>query len=189
MMMRDLGTLSELIRVPVDKHYAKALVSLKQTSRRFSNEDSSNYEGRKLMDPTFSSTRLTSNNNSRSQEIKKKNTILKRTLSLKTTTSLIKAKDEISPFEMNEPFLAKLQGTTWNYYLRQFSIILGRKTATSLDVDVDLGSSKIVSRRHAKIEYNDETKKWELKCLGKNPVIVNGSIFGLDVQNIELRSK
>ena len=84
---------------------------------------------------------------------------------------------------------AELRGNNWKYNLKQLSIIIGRKSGSSEDIDVDLGPSKVISRRHAKIEYNRETNEWELMCLGKNPIVVNGTTLGNDIRKITLTSK
>src|ERR1700753_2153511 len=79
--------------------------------------------------------------------------------------------------ELKEEAFAKLQGRNWEYYLKKLSIIIGRKTPLNEDVDVDLCPSKMISRRHLRINYNYQTRKWELDCIGKNPVKVNDFIF------------
>jgi hypothetical protein len=68
-------------------------------------------------------------------------------------------------------------------------VVIGRRTSTSEDVDVHLGSSKMISRRHVQIEYNYEKKQWELCCLGKNPVIIDRKVFEPGSPKIPLKSK
>lgn len=40
-------------------------------------------------------------------------------------------------------------------------------------VDVDLGNSKAISRKHAKIFYNFGTQRFELSVLGRNGAFVD----------------
>jgi hypothetical protein len=92
------------------------------------------------------------------------------------------------------------------YYVRTLSITLGlillhppsrltsrpgRKVANagSDDVDVDLGGSKSVSRRHARIAYDFEIRKFKLSLLGKNGVTINGIHHLPHEPSIELSSR
>jgi hypothetical protein len=76
-----------------------------------------------------------------------------------------------------EPKLAYavLQAAEWSIYLTNFITYFGRTTPKH-PVDVDLQDDSTISRRHAKIEYNFEEKRFEISALGKNPVIINGKI-------------
>ncbi|CDK26149.1 unnamed protein product [Kuraishia capsulata CBS 1993] len=92
---------------------------------------------------------------------------------------------------------AKIAGKDWTYYVKSLSIAVGRNAESSSSesteekVDIDLGPSKVVSRRHAVINYNLTSRRWELKVLGRNGLKVdtakvNMSTGSLDV--IALRS-
>ncbi len=72
---------------------------------------------------------------------------------------------------------AKLQGENFVYYVQTLTITLGRRVAGSEDVDVDLGNGRTISRRHARIQYDWQTRKFHLSPLGKNGVHVNGELY------------
>jgi len=95
------------------------------------------------------------------------------------------------PAEDQKPIqaYAKLQGEDFVYYIRTLSVLLGRKTAPYDEVQVDLGTSKIVSRIHARIEYNFVTKSFELTCLGKNGVFIDGKFVAKDSSAVALDTK
>eukprot|EP00742_Colponemidia_sp_Colp-10_P003283 GILJ01003494.1.p1 GENE.GILJ01003494.1~~GILJ01003494.1.p1 ORF type:complete len:425 (+),score=54.97 GILJ01003494.1:215-1489(+) len=76
---------------------------------------------------------------------------------------------------------AKLQGSAWTCLVRKCHTILGRAsrrcaTARGLwQVDVDLGTDRRVSRQHAVISFNFETRAFEIRCLSKlHSIQVNG---------------
>ncbi|QPG73974.1 hypothetical protein FOA43_001290 [Brettanomyces nanus] len=83
---------------------------------------------------------------------------------------------------------AKIAGRTWTYYVKTLKVIIGRNTESHSNnagggsnsshdadhVDIDLGPSKVVSRRHALIQYNLEQRRWELFVYGRNGVKVDG---------------
>ncbi|VEU20357.1 DEKNAAC101147 [Brettanomyces naardenensis] len=82
---------------------------------------------------------------------------------------------------------AKIAGRNWTFYVKALKISIGRNTesrpavvasgtssSSSDQVDIDLGPSKVVSRRHALIQYNLEQRRWELFVYGRNGVKVDG---------------
>ncbi|KAL5204282.1 hypothetical protein ABZP36_009153 [Zizania latifolia] len=81
---------------------------------------------------------------------------------------------------------AKLQGEDFEYYMQNYSIVLGRHSRKSHqpdgrvdvdDVDVDLGilgGGMSVSRRHARIFYDFARRRFALEVLGKNGCFVEG---------------
>lgn len=78
---------------------------------------------------------------------------------------------------------AKIAGCNWTYYVKSLSISIGRNTEVHNNsnpekakelIDIDLGPSKVVSRKHATIEYNLNGRKWQLFVLGRNGLKVNG---------------
>lgn len=84
---------------------------------------------------------------------------------------------------------AKLQGEDFVYYIRSLSLLLGRKTGPYDEVQVDLGTSKVISRVHARIEYNFVSRTFEIACLGKNGVFIDGKFLSKDASSVLLESK
>ncbi|KAJ2499322.1 hypothetical protein GGH96_003616 [Coemansia sp. RSA 1972] len=68
---------------------------------------------------------------------------------------------------------AKLEGPEFCYYVRTLEVSLGRHPSGTDTVDIDLGDSKAVSRRHAKIHYNFMSQSFELQVFGKNGCLVD----------------
>lgn len=76
---------------------------------------------------------------------------------------------------------AKLSGENWIFYVNKLSITLGRNSKnggggeeSGSCVDVNLDRSPTVSRKHARLDFNFHTRKWEIMCLGRNGLRVNG---------------
>ncbi|KAH3663703.1 hypothetical protein OGAPHI_005104 [Ogataea philodendri] len=69
---------------------------------------------------------------------------------------------------------AKIAGRDWTFYVKSLKVLIGRNTDSHATdrpedlVDIDLGPSKVVSRKHASISYNLEERRWELVILGRN---------------------
>ncbi|ODV83931.1 hypothetical protein CANARDRAFT_9219 [[Candida] arabinofermentans NRRL YB-2248] len=76
---------------------------------------------------------------------------------------------------------AKISGRDWTFYVKTLKVLIGRNTDShNIDkseerVDIDLGPSKVVSRKHASISYNLESRRWELVILGRNGLKIDGS--------------
>lgn len=76
---------------------------------------------------------------------------------------------------------AKICGREWTYYVRKPHITFGRepdkndevKHESSDPVDVDLGPSKTVSRKHAELYFHATEGKWHVAVFGRNGVKVN----------------
>lgn len=69
---------------------------------------------------------------------------------------------------------AKLAGPTWTYYVQMLSIVIGRTSDNDDEsVQIDLSPSKVVSRRHACIQYNLKGRFWEMSILGRNGVRID----------------
>lgn len=70
---------------------------------------------------------------------------------------------------------AKLAGSTWTYYVRSLTIVIGRNASDSSSdrdkVQIDLGPSKVISRKHAAIQYNGNF--WEITVYGRNGVKID----------------
>lgn len=73
---------------------------------------------------------------------------------------------------------AKLAGQSWTYYVQRLEVIIGRKSSDGYEyVDIDLGPSRIVSRRHAIIRYNLETRQWQITVLGRNGIRIDRASY------------
>ncbi|KAA8911894.1 hypothetical protein TRICI_003687 [Trichomonascus ciferrii] len=71
---------------------------------------------------------------------------------------------------------AKLAGSVWTYYVQNIEVVIGRTSDPNSPqerVDIDLGPAKVVSRRHAIIQYNTKLRHWEIHILGRNGVRVD----------------
>jgi hypothetical protein len=71
---------------------------------------------------------------------------------------------------------AKLAGNVWTYYVQNIEVVIGRTSDPNSPqerVDIDLGPAKVVSRRHAVIQYNTKLRHWEIHILGRNGVRVD----------------
>lgn len=71
---------------------------------------------------------------------------------------------EISP-------VAKLEGRDFEYYLRQNKVCVGRNSRLG-DVDIHMGHSSFISRRHFEIRYC--SPEFYLTARGKNGIFVDG---------------
>ena len=86
---------------------------------------------------------------------------------------------------------AKLMGTEGSdldYTVKKYEIFIGRKSK-STPVDVVLGNSMSISRKHAKISYNFDTRNWELTILGKNGVSVGKILYAPSSPPVVLHSQ
>ena len=85
---------------------------------------------------------------------------------------------------------ARLMGVEGTDGLRreEVRVMIGRKSK-STPVDVVLGNSMSISRKHAKIAYNFETANWELTILGKNGVSVGKILYAPSSPPVVLRSQ
>ncbi|RDW22935.1 fork head domain-domain-containing protein [Yarrowia lipolytica] len=71
---------------------------------------------------------------------------------------------------------AKLAGQNWTYFVQKLHVIIGRSSEQQ-EVDIDLGPAKVVSRKHASIEYNSEAQQWQLWVRGRNGVKVDRVVY------------
>ncbi|KAG5368844.1 Fork-head transcriptional regulator 2 [Yarrowia sp. C11] len=71
---------------------------------------------------------------------------------------------------------AKLAGQNWTYFVQKLHVIIGRSSEQQ-EVDIDLGPAKVVSRKHASIEYNSESQQWQLWVRGRNGVKVDRVVY------------
>ena len=68
---------------------------------------------------------------------------------------------------------AKLKFENFSFYVQTLSLILGRQVTDSDKIDVHLGSSKSISRKHARIYYNFALQCFEITIMGKNGAFLN----------------
>ncbi|KAK9479632.1 fork head domain-containing protein [Lipomyces japonicus] len=79
---------------------------------------------------------------------------------------------------------AKLAGSTWTYYVRELKVTIGRysEPLPGMDeqpepVDIDLGPAKVVSRKHAVVRYDLNSRSWVISIAGRNGVKIDGKLF------------
>ncbi|KAG4301469.1 hypothetical protein PCANB_002381 [Pneumocystis canis] len=68
---------------------------------------------------------------------------------------------------------AKLEFEAFSFYVQTLQVIIGRKASKSDQVDVHIGSTKAISRQHAKLFYDFTTQRFEIFVMGKNGAFVN----------------
>lgn len=70
---------------------------------------------------------------------------------------------------------ARLDFPNFTFYVQTLQVILGRKIDDDQDnsVDVHLGPTKAISRKHGKIFYNFGTQRFEFSILGRNGAFVD----------------
>ena len=67
--------------------------------------------------------------------------------------------------------IAKLEGREFEYLVRQSRIIIGRNSSLG-SVDVNMGHSSFVSRKHLELKFDNPD--FYLSCNGKNGIFVDG---------------
>lgn len=72
---------------------------------------------------------------------------------------------------MEEDAYAKLQSPTFLAYLKKMRVTLGRGDTT--EEHISIGESKKISRIHALIYWEPDLLAFNLRCIGKNPIIVD----------------
>ncbi|SCW01335.1 LAFE_0D10308g1_1 [Lachancea fermentati] len=70
---------------------------------------------------------------------------------------------------------ARLDFQSFTFYVQTLQVIIGRRSENDFShkVDVNLGPSKSISRKHAQIFYNFGTGRFELSIMGKNGAFVD----------------
>ncbi|ODV92947.1 hypothetical protein CANCADRAFT_95540 [Tortispora caseinolytica NRRL Y-17796] len=73
----------------------------------------------------------------------------------------------------------KIAGPNWTYYIKEVELLIGRNytgpdNTPEDNVQIDLGPSKVVSRKHAAIIYDYQSKNWFLHVLGRNGLKIDG---------------
>ncbi|XP_076818826.1 forkhead box protein K1-like [Clavelina lepadiformis] len=93
---------------------------------------------------------------------------------------------EINPEDTangGEKVLAKLSGSDFEYRITKDKVVIGRNSSHG-KVDVNIGTSSYVSRRHLQITF--ERGRFFLGCLGKNGVFVDGQFQRLGANLLPL---
>lgn len=67
--------------------------------------------------------------------------------------------------------IARLEGREFEYMIRQNRITIGRNSRVG-EVDVNMGHSSFISRRHLEIHF--DSPHFYMTCNGKNGVFVDG---------------
>lgn len=111
-------------------------------------------------------------------------------LKYKNKTSDAAAQEVVKAF-------AKIAGRSWTYYVMETAINIGRSpdggSRQSVDVTIqsspappteevmpahiDLGPSKLVSRVHANVFYDNDDERWHIKVNGRNGLRINDTLF------------
>lgn len=81
------------------------------------------------------------------------------------------AKMQWAPEAAKGAAIARLEGREFEYMVRQRRIIIGRNSSKG-EVDVNMGHSSFISRRHLEIFYDHPY--FFMTCNGKNGVFVDG---------------
>lgn len=85
---------------------------------------------------------------------------------------------------------AILQGEDFTYYMQKLQITMGRSFPDSpREVDLPLGSTKIISRIHARIQYNFVACRFEMMVYGKNGAYVDHHFYEANSPAIPLHQK
>lgn len=72
--------------------------------------------------------------------------------------------------EMEPNVFAKLKGQNFEFYMTKKRVVIGRKSKQG-DVDVNMGSSRFISRRHLEIAL--DRSSFYFLCRGKNGVYID----------------
>ncbi|CCF58070.1 hypothetical protein KAFR_0D04220 [Kazachstania africana CBS 2517] len=85
---------------------------------------------------------------------------------------------------------ARLDFQSFTFYVQTLHAIIGRRSENDFThkVDVNLGPSKSISRRHAQIFYNFGTGRFELSIIGKNGAFVD-DVFVERGNTVPLKNK
>lgn len=89
----------------------------------------------------------------------------------------------MSMFSLATSPIARLETREFEYMIRQSRITIGRNSSKS-DVDVDMGNSSYISRRH--IEIYHSSPYFYMVCHGKNGIFVDGDFQRKDAPPFQL---
>lgn len=90
-----------------------------------------------------------------------------------------------SQWGSNSP-IAKLEGREFEYLVRQNKISIGRNSKLG-DVDINMGHSSFISRKHLEIKY--DPPEFYLITRGKNGVFVDGHFHRKGSERVRLNTK
>lgn len=88
-----------------------------------------------------------------------------------------------SPVEERGDAIARLEGREFEYLVRQNRITIGRNSSRG-DVDVNMGHSSFISRRHLEVFFDHPY--FYMMCNGKNGVFVDGVFQRKGAPSIQL---
>ena len=94
-------------------------------------------------------------------------------------------KSRKSGWSNNAP-IAKLAGREFEYMVRQNRISIGRNSKLG-DVDINMGHSSFISRKHLEIKY--DSPYFYLSTRGKNGVFVDGQFHRKGSERVPLKNK
>lgn len=86
---------------------------------------------------------------------------------------------------MEGGWYAKLEGKNFEFYMVKKKVVIGRNSRLG-DVDVNMGSTRFISRRHLEILL--ERNSFYILCRGKNGVFVDGTFQGRENKKLQLPS-
>ncbi|KAK9450079.1 fork head domain-containing protein [Limtongia smithiae] len=100
--------------------------------------------------------------------------------------------NEVAASNVDVRAYAKLAGATWTYYVRALKVTIGRYSEPTPNtdpehIDIDLGPMKVVSRKHAVVKYDLQTRTWVISVMGRNGVKIDGVPYK-DGKTAELHS-
>jgi FHA domain len=101
--------------------------------------------------------------------------------------------DNVGPSNVEPliPAFAKLQGEDFEYYMRKYSIMLGRNSRKTF-VDLDLrnhGGGLSISRHHARIYYDFNFRCFAVEVLGRKGCLIHNVLFMPGSPPIKLSSQ
>lgn len=84
-----------------------------------------------------------------------------------------------------EASYARLEGRNFDFYMTKRRVVIGRNSKLG-DVDVNMGSSKFISRRHLDIVMDRHS--FYVLCRGKNGVFVDDTFQRRENKRLQLPS-
>lgn len=80
---------------------------------------------------------------------------------------------------------ARLEGRNFEFHMTKKKVVIGRNSKIG-GVDVNMGSSRFISRRH--LEITIDRNSFYLLCRGKNGVFVDGTFQPRENKRLQLPS-
>jgi len=93
--------------------------------------------------------------------------------------SIVNLLELSTPSARNSPVqaYAKLEFGAYSFYVQSLSVTLGRKASDSDPVDIHLGTSKSISRTHARLQYSFARHCFEICVVGRNGLFVDDVFY------------